>query len=336
VPCYAAAIVFARRILLIAGLVFAVTVAAQTAPRPDEDCKKRTLMVSVVDSKGKPVLNLDKTAFHFHGEPFIDVVEAKLHRQVPRALLMIDVSGSMMLPDKSAVVRALAEGIISAALPNDPFALVTFSERIGERMDFAASKQTLLTAVEKIGRSTKTRPEDGRRTALYDSLLESLNMFPNAQQNNVIFLISDGGDNKSRASMPELKSQLIDKLPRIFTLILDEANPATNEERGGLHFMLQLSDTTGGRPFRFGTTMPLFNPVTHKWSSDPEGLAAAKSLGEYIYVVSSVYYRLDLTTRVPVKKETRLNLEVESTDGKKLHAFFSRNLQPCGTPAISK
>ena len=311
-------------------MLCACTLVAQTTLPPGNDCSQLTIDVTVVDAEGRPVVTLDKTAFQVRGVAQAIVADATLIRDIPRSVLLIDVSGSMIgSREKSALIKALAEGIITASQPNRPLALVTFAERIGERVDFAASKDSLSSIVERLGTLEKNVPEAGRRTALWDALQQVSQIFPDGETDKVIFLITDGGENNSRTQVSDAKVRLLEAKARMFTLLLDEI-PLTARE-AGRDSMLGLSESIGGRLFRFGNNPPFFSTLTRKWNSDPATLREATSFGSYVYAMSSIYYRVVLALGAPLQKRTKLTLEVAGPDGKKLSAFYPHQLLPCGT-----
>ncbi len=300
-------------------LLFARSSAGQTGIDAVANCQTRSIPVTVVDSHGRPVLTLDQTAFHIHDKSGITLSNVGILRETPRALLMIDVSGSMLpteKPQKAASVKALADGIVGAAQPKSPFAIMTVAERIGEQADFEATKETLSTIIARVGPQKAYRQIAGQQTALWDALLKGADVYSEVAGNNVIFVISDGGDNKSRVELSTIKNKLLEKRVRIFALVPSETPPATIEERRGPDSMSELSDFSGGRSLLFGGD-----------------LAADEQLGNYVYILSSVYYRVDLTFNVALRKKTRLNLQVVTADGKKLAAYYPHELLPCAPEA---
>ena len=279
---------------------------------------------------------LDKAAFHVHGGPKLNISDVKSFREIPRALLLVDVSASMFEPEEAALNRAVAEGIIMAAGPNDPLALTTFAERSDARADFAASKSDLISIVDRVVKGERPKhPPTGIRTAIWDALLQASALFPNSASNNVIFLITDGGDTFSHTDSKEVEAHLSSMGTRVFAVVFDD-RPALNGDARLVNSMFDFADSTGGRAFRMGVDTSFFNSLTHTWNLDTEGLARARKLGSYIYALSSVFYRVDLQLETPLQKKTRIHLDVIEPDGTRLVAYYPHELLPCSRGAAAK
>jgi Mg-chelatase subunit ChlD len=286
------------------------------------------MFVTVSDKSG-PVMNLNRGSFQLESKSLaLRVITAAPRNRPPRAMLVVDISGSMRGLGKSEVVAALARGIIDAAPPNAPLALVTFNEQIRDRFDFSASKEILIQKLEAISREAV--PSKGVRTALLDALTEAAEMFGVPQPADVVFLISDGGDNRSRTRASVLRRSLLERGLRVYSFAPSELMLPTEEERLGLEELLNLSRDTGGRP------MPLENSsFSGHWNNFPKALALSAEMGRYTYVLAASTYELEIDMDRPIERPVTLKLKIIASDGKELRnlqPLYPHELMPCAHP----
>jgi len=324
-----------NRTCVLGGVALLASGALTQTPGPSvNDCLRRTILVSVVDNTGKPVMNLDRNNFKLRSKALAaKVLAATPQKHAPRAMLAMDISGSMLdPPEKAQVVQALALGIINAA-GDAPLALVTFSEQINDRLDFSTPKDTLVRTVQGIRRPAKPTAAKGRQTAILDSLVSAAVMFAEPQSNDIILLITDGGDNQSRTQLSRLEALLLENGVRVFSLVLADPGAPAPVEATWLGAMTDLSRETGGQEL---TILPA--PVTSKWDASQTGLADAKANGKYMYALAGINYRIDIEVDRVVGRAARLRLEAVASNGKELpglRTLYPHELLPCREPSGS-
>jgi uncharacterized protein with von Willebrand factor type A (vWA) domain len=156
------------------------------------------------------MMNLNKSNFRLESKPPVTEVATVTRRlQPPRAMLLIDISDSMRTPGKLKVISSLARGFVDASSANSSLAFLTFSDSVKDRLGFPASKDVLLQKLEAISR--ESAGAKGGRTALLDVMSEAIRMFDRVRPGDVVFLVSDGGDNRSHTQMREVKRLLLER-----------------------------------------------------------------------------------------------------------------------------
>jgi VWFA-related protein len=157
--------------------------------------------------------------------------------------LLIDSSGSM-LPARELVIAAAA-AFAGASHPQDEIFALAFNELVRAALPshepFTSDASTLRAALD---RSIRARG----RTALYDAVLAGLDhLSRGSRARRALVVVSDGGDNASRASREEVLRKAQADNAMIYTLAL--RNPADPRD-GNPGLLRDLAEVTGGAWFR--------------------------------------------------------------------------------------
>jgi Ca-activated chloride channel homolog len=154
--------------------------------------------------------------------------------------LVIDNSGSMRpkMPEVIAGTLALAR----SSRPDDEVFTVAFNDAVVE----AGSHQSVTAGDSEPLESTLRSMAPQGRTALYDALLASLDRVEHhTQARKALVVISDGGDNASRATLNEVLARARRSNVVIFTIgLFDEEDPDRNPG-----VLKSLAESTGGTRF---------------------------------------------------------------------------------------
>lgn len=200
--------------------------------------------VHVTTPSGASVTTLHKEDFHL----FEDNVEQKIahftREDAPISIgLLFDASGSMH--DKMRKCTEAAAEFFKTANPDDEFFLVEFSERPKLVVPFTPDSDELYQRI------VHTRPFG--RTSLLDAIHLALVQMRNARNlRKAIVVLSDGGDNRSRHTASEIKSDMLESDVQFYAMGIfdpDESRRRTPEEHNGPHLLEVLADYTGGRHY---------------------------------------------------------------------------------------
>jgi VWFA-related protein len=163
--------------------------------------------------------------------------------------LIIDISGSMRTKIGEVVAATLA--FAAASHPEDELFFLAFNddvqEAVKERRFLLASDLTSLR--ESV---SALRPEG--RTSLYDAVMKGLDRLDEGSRaRKVLIVMSDGGDNASRATLDDVLGRARRSDATIYTIGLFEASdPDSNPG-----VLKQLAQTTGGERFLPRSAGPL-------------------------------------------------------------------------------
>jgi Ca-activated chloride channel homolog len=202
------------------------------------------LHVTVRDRRGAYVTDLQRDAFEVFDEGQRRPIQLLADTDAPVTVgLLIDSSDSM-LPTRDLVIAAAA-AFAEASHPQDEIFALAFNEHVRAALPpnepFTSDVNTLRAALD---RSIRARG----RTALYDAVLTGLEYLSRGSRaRRVLLVVSDGGDNASRASREEVFRKAQASNAMIYTLGLrDPARP----REGNPGLLRDLAEVTGGASFQ--------------------------------------------------------------------------------------
>lgn len=209
------------------------------------------LHATVLNSRGQMVDDLGKTDFRVYENGVQQKLAVFSHSDVPVTMgIVIDDSGSMR--NKRPSVDAAALTFVKTSNPNDQVFVVNFNDvyYVDTPGNFAANMQQLEAALDKI---------DSRGgTALYDAVVASLDHLKLGNRDKkVLLVITDGDDNSSRYTFPQLIQYAEKSNAVIYAIGLLGGD---NEPHGLFHIgsggdrhakkvLEEMAESTGGRAF---------------------------------------------------------------------------------------
>jgi VWFA-related protein len=200
--------------------------------------------VTVTDTLNRFVNGLNKDSFEIYEDKVRQKIVSFGCDDAPISLgIVFDTSGSMG-PKLERSRMAVAE-FLKSANPQDEAFLVEFADRpvltVPLTDDFSEIQNRLLS----------TRPKG--RTALLDSVALALKTLKTARNaRKALLLITDGGDNRSRYTLSEVKGRLEESDVQLYAIGIYETGKTRNrtpEESAGPALLTGLSEPTGGRHF---------------------------------------------------------------------------------------
>lgn len=199
------------------------------------------LPVTVTDHRGEFVPNLTESNFTVYDDGDPQPVALFTSEDLPVSIaLVIDDSGSMRRKLGQVVAAALAFARWSH--PEDELFVVEFNDRVRDALggrSLAASDEA------ELHEALKTLTPQGQ-TALYDALMVGLDRLAGAARTRkVMVLVSDGGDNVSRATLDDVLDRARRESVTIYTIGLFDDTPV--EANPGV--LRDLARTTGGARF---------------------------------------------------------------------------------------
>lgn len=204
-----------------------------------EDVDEVLLDCTVVDEKGRPVLDLRKEDFRAFEDSVPQAVNSFVHQDLPVSMgILIDNSGSMR--DKRITINAAAMKLLEESNTKDAAFVVNFNERAYLDQPFTVDRVALHAGLAHF---------DSRGpTALYDAVAASADELAHhaKQRKEVLLIITDGADNASHLALADAIRRVQDLGgPVVYTIgLLYDADP---KEYQKAHDDLEaLSAETGG------------------------------------------------------------------------------------------
>src|SRR6185312_7602282 len=161
--------------------------------------------------------------------------------------LLFDTSGSMH--DKMRKACEAAAAFFKTANVEDEFFLVEFGDRPKLAVPFT------INSADVYHRITGLRPFG--RTSLLDAIHLALGQMKRATNTRkALVIVSDGGDNCSRRSAGQIKSELVESEAQLYSMgIFDLGNSGKrpSEEKNGPQLLDALAAQSGGRSYPINT-----------------------------------------------------------------------------------
>lgn len=208
------------------------------------DCQHPAILVDALDSNFHiQTFEPDDLRVEVNRKP-VQVLSVLLDKRPRRIVVMVDTSGSMEVsPQKrgwglTLPAAAYAVDIVPA---NGTAALVTFSDKLQRESGDFEERNVVGAKVLNL----KSRQPQGA-TRLWDSIHQVLNDFTSLSLGDAVYVVTDGGDNKSKFSIAQLKKEFTNRGIRIFAFLVQRAAPRTEEENEGASELEDLAKFTGG------------------------------------------------------------------------------------------
>ena len=217
---------------------------SELRPRPMRvDVNLVLVPVTVVDAYNHPVIDLPKQDFSLLEGGVPQQIQYFNREDGPISVaLILDFSGSMN--NKAEFVIQAVNEFFQNANPEDDYFVIAVSDRPTLVADASQSSNTILSHLGAIA------PHG--MTALYDSIYLGANKLRTARyKRRAMVIVSDGGDNRSRYTLKEIKSVLeeSDVLTYSIGLFDDVPTPLFKsiEERWGRKWLDDVTRASGGR-----------------------------------------------------------------------------------------
>jgi len=243
----------AAKALVLAVLFFVLSgfAVAQVGPpsngRDQEDFRISVevdlvvLQATVRDREGHTVMELQRDDFTVFEDGKPQPIRLFRHEDTPVTVgLVVDHSSSMR--EKLADVTAAAQAFVQSSNPNDRMFVVNFNETVSlglpKGMPFSDS-------AEQLGKAIWEAPSVGT-TALYDAIIEALKRLQESTHDKkVLIVMSDGGDNASKATLDRVLKQTEQSNAMIYTIgIFEPDDPDKNPA-----VLRRLAKDSGGEAF---------------------------------------------------------------------------------------
>jgi Ca-activated chloride channel homolog len=222
------------------------TPATQQSSEPGEfqisvDVALVVLEATVRDHEGHAVPQLTRENFAVFEDGRPQPIRLFRHEDTPVAVgLVIDHSGSMR--EKLDEVTAGARAFVRSSNSNDQMFVVNFNEKVSQGLP---QGMRFSDSVEQLAAAVSGRPAVGT-TALYDAIIDALiRLKGSAREKKVLIVISDGGDNASKAPLDRVLKMAEQSSAMIYTIGIFE--PEDPDGKPGV--LRRLAHETGGQAF---------------------------------------------------------------------------------------
>jgi len=153
-------------------------------------------------------------------------------------MLLIDVSGSMEVDDKLSIAKAAARAYVDQMRTGDQIGVMAFNTAVAYTQPITSNGSTVKTAINAL--------EADGDTAMYDALIEAVDILTPIQGRKAIIVLTDGMDNMSQYGLPDVLASIGPSGLSISTVGL--GNPRERETYSGLDVdaLTSLASQAGG------------------------------------------------------------------------------------------
>jgi hypothetical protein len=316
---------------LLLPFLFAGSLLAQT-PSQASSC---SIVANVRDPHGAFVKDLSGLTFRgkSEGKP-IDIKLSPVNLEKRRVVLLLDVSGSLAFSSHTWKTEKMvaSDFLRSAAMPGRT-AMVLFASDIVKTFDFNHSPAEMTETLERFSDASKVAGKGRHSTALIDAVLYGLTLLGSPQPGDVIYAVTDGGDNFSHHTQREMEEGLLKGGVRFFSFFLTDSNSPTEEQRVGPSRLRDLALLSGGAtldiPDSNGSIL---------YDLSPKGKAQMAAGLFYLYDLMGNFYELQLD-QLPASGKKSLELELLNESGRRVKDFtlmYPQRANPCRTDTTEK
>jgi Ca-activated chloride channel family protein len=238
------ALIFSSSIRLEAALVRSpTTLESSSFPSPDQDDEvvrvSTDLVVvnaTVIDKDGKFVTGLKRGDFQIFEDGVAQKISTFSAEETPfAAAILLDTSGSM--ESRLTLGRGAAIHFLDGLREEDVAAFYNFDTKVEQLQDFSPGRDLPAKAY---GLKSRTM------TALNDAVLRAADdLAKREEKRRAIVILSDGGENYSRASADKALDHALQSNATIYAVNMGEQGPA--RDIAATSVLKKFTDKSGGR-----------------------------------------------------------------------------------------
>lgn len=260
--------------------------------------------VSVTDSEGQPVTDLEQTDFRLEengeGIPLTGFHQAGEQGPVT-AILIIDKSGSMDYAGKMEAAREAAIAFVKLMRPGDATGVIAFDTQVTIVQSLSGDQEALIAAIESI--------ETGSDTALYDALHEATAMLEPVSGRKAIIAVTDGMNTAGTHAFEETLALVGEESISVYTIGLGDPSQGTGAYAGIDEDTLQaIAERSNG---------------TYQFAPDPQDLGDMyETLSYRLQNEYKLTYESPIALRDGVKRNTTVSI-VSSSGSSEVKAGYN-------------
>jgi hypothetical protein len=307
------------------NIIFLIAVTATYCHAQEPRCLERAIPVSSFSTDTNSTAELMEGSLEgiYEKKPVV-VSSVQLEHTPPRVVLLVDTSGSMDTRVNATIDAA--EGVLSSMPNNIQVGLAFFSIDTIPVILPTTDRKVLIFQLESL---RKDQASFRGKTALWSALIQGAKILETPRTGDAIYLVSDGGENKSAESEKSVLTVLTRAGIRLFTFILTSADSRsrTPEELDGPSEIQKLVVATGGTSIvTTENNLPYSaRAIFTDRNGGPTqlGLSVSQQLNQLLR-----FYRVQITLPEPVDKPREWKLRFIG-NGKNIVLTYPKMLPPC-------
>jgi von Willebrand factor type A domain len=284
-----------------------------------------TISVSAFDEYWRPLTDLRPNQLRLRiGKQVPKIELLQLVVRPARIVFVFDGSGSMVsaYPQEYSrwkVALQTAADMVVSAPAGTAFGAVTFGAPGTLQLELTADKQKVLSFLSSM--RDAERVGKGGHTPLYDSILQAVDILGVSQPNDALFVMTDGGENASKATRAKVLSTF-EKSPLAMAGLLFVESHRTPEEVSVQMDLQEIAANSGGMMYGVsGDLLRRFKPY-----EIVEEIRKALTVWDAI-----LYHAYALQIQSDAHKREKVTLSFDSKDKalRSVKLVYSHRLPPC-------
>ncbi len=250
------------RVLFLLSIIYAAIplMAQDPGGTLKVDVKLVNVFVTVTDSHGAPVANLQKENFLLKE----DGKEQKIaifdrESALPLSIVLAVDTSLSTRKDLPLELTSAHKFVHSIVRPQDGLAVYKFSEEVSELVPFTSDLKRIDAGIDHV--------RNGSATALYDAVFLGSNALSRRQGRKVMVVITDGGDTMSQVNYKEALRAAQEAEAIIYSIIIVPIEASAGRDTGGEHALITISSDTGGK-YYYATSLAQLDEAFQKISDE--------------------------------------------------------------------
>jgi hypothetical protein len=272
----------------------------------------------------------------------VNIVSVAVDSRPRRVVILLDTSGSMREdPDHWRLPLDVAVHVARSISSNTQLAFLTFDDVVHNVIDFSGDNSAVLGQLNRMSNGEAFSKKDIHgHTALYDAVYYGWQLLKNSTSADLLFVISDGDDNKSSLNLEALERILIGSGVRFFAVRMRDLTNVSRarrlDEMGSPRVLAEIAEETGGEVF--GPVGFRLGGYIHYAFSNYNYSAKTKVEDAlswfYEGMLQSQALEIQIPAAIPAKEFLEVKLSKAGTQKwKGTTLSYPRRLLPCGALA---
>jgi len=313
------------RIVRATMLLVVLCLVPVALPAQETQVCGNSVVVGVVDAHNLLVSGLKASDFKVSSRGAAPRVTSSEYRQNAggRVVVLLDTSKRMGASAKNAkwrIANVMAKAFVTWMPPNEQITLIAFSE--GEQRRFAAAdgrkpiEEWLSSEPVSNGQILKGR------SAWLDAVLAGIKELSPPQTGDALYIITDGGDNSSEASLERVERELLNSGIRPFLFLIFDKYASSADRAAGFPRLQQLVERSGGALVSLDRNSRLPPTGAGEPQLDSKTMAAMQETTLALEAQISNFYLLQIEGVDSADKPRGWTIEVADAEGHRRKDVF--------------
>ena len=307
--------------LILATMVLSL-LAAQPVRAQEDACKRRVIAVGVSNIENNIVTGMTSANFQatMHHQP-IQILSVSPNSTPARVIMLLDGSGSMTKEPKIwQAYISVAQEVVDQLPLSTPKGFMLFTSQVERKGQLPTKHAAIRDQLEQLRSRHKGAP-----TALYDTIQAAALQFDPPMPGDSIYVLSDGDDDASRATLATVENLLIERGIRLFTFSITGTGTPLSRMRWDKKPSRDFVEATGGYSVLIPARRAESLPARIGETTAPDGDLV--QLRKQIKLISS-FERVEL--ELPdLRKTEDLQLKPTAIAGPALNLTYPGKLGAC-------